>query len=361
MTRSSRDLRRCETLFDLPGKIAEKAKLEEKISAPGFWDNQEAAQKVIDRLKQATAIVEPYLEMTRLAEDTRVLLQMAIEEKDDSVLSDAMRDLSRLEKRLEHFELQTTFTGKDDEKNVFFGIYAGAGGTDSCDWAQMLLRMYLRWFDANNFSYTMLDELQGEEAGIKRATLSVKGAYAYGFLKSEAGVHRLVRISPYDANRKRHTSFAAVDVLPEHEEEDIEIRDEDLKIDTYRAGGPGGQHVNVTSSAVRITHIPTGVVVQCQNERSQHANRRMAMKLLKARLHMLREREREAEMQRLYSEKGDIAWGNQIRSYVLHPYTLVKDHRTGVETGNVNAVLDGELDMFIEAYLRKVSRHGGKG
>ncbi len=323
------------------------------MGAPGFWDNQDAAQQVIDRMKLATSIVEPYLEMTRLAEDTRVLTQMAIEEKDDSALPDAMRDVAKLEKRLEHFELQTTFTGKDDDKNVFFGIYAGAGGTDSCDWAQMLLRMYMKWFDANGFSYVMLDQLEGEEAGIKRVTLSVKGAYAYGFLRCEVGVHRLVRISPYDTNKKRHTSFAAVDALPEYEEEDIEIRTEDLRIDTYRAGGPGGQHVNVTSSAVRITHVPTGVVVQCQNERSQHANRRMAMKLLKARLHMLKEREREAEMQRIYGEKGDIAWGNQIRSYVLHPYTLVKDHRTDIETGNVNAVLDGELDMFIEACLRK--------
>jgi peptide chain release factor 2 len=323
------------------------------MCAPGFWDKQEAAQEFIDRLKVAKALVDPYLEMTRLAEDTRVFVQMAIDEKDESALSDAMRDTARLEKRLEHFELQTTFTGKDDDKNVFFGIYAGAGGTDSCDWAEMLLRMYLKWFDANLFTYTVLDQLEGEEAGIKRVTLSVKGAYAYGFLRSEVGVHRLVRISPYDTNKKRHTSFAAVDAVPEHEEKDVEIRIEDLRVDTYRAGGAGGQHVNVTDSAVRITHIPTGVVVQCQNERSQHANRRVAMKLLKARLHLLKERERKAEMQQLYGEKGEIAWGNQIRSYVLHPYTLVKDHRTEVETGNVNAVLDGELDMFIEAYLRK--------
>ncbi|MDQ7779719.1 MAG: peptide chain release factor 2 [Planctomycetota bacterium] len=346
--------------LDVPGKLTEKAKLEEKMGSPDFWENQETAQKTIDHLKVVRAATEPCLQMTRAAEDTRTLVEMAAEADDAASMQEALSDLAKLEKQLEHFELQTTFSGKDDANDVFFGVYAGTGGTDACDWAQMLLRMYTKWFDSHGYGYTLIDDLAGEEAGIRRATLSVKGPYAYGYLRAELGVHRLVRISPYDANKKRHTSFAAVDAVPEHEEEDIPIKTDDLRVDTYRAGGAGGQHVNVTDSAVRITHIPTGVVVQCQNERSQHANRRVAMRLLKARLHLLKERERETEVQRLYSEKGDIAWGSQIRSYVLHPYTLVKDHRTGVETGKVDSVLDGDLDMFIDAYLRQAATSRAK-
>jgi peptide chain release factor 2 len=241
----------------------------------------------------------------------------------------------------------------DDMKNCFFSIHAGAGGTESCDWANMLLRMYTRYFESCKYKYRELDITPGEEAGIRSITLGVSGPFAYGKLSCEVGVHRLVRISPFDANKRRHTSFAAVDCVPEFDEDiDIEIKEDDLEIDFYRASGAGGQHVNKVSSAVRIKHGPTGIVVQCQNERSQHKNRAEAMKLLKAKLYMLEQQKRDAELAKLYSEKGEIAWGNQIRSYVMQPYQMVKDHRTNFQTGNVQAVLDGELDGFIETYLR---------
>ncbi len=243
--------------------------------------------------------------------------------------------------------------GRDDFRDAYLSVHAGAGGTESCDWAEMLLRMYTRWAEKSHFQVEMVELMAGEEAGIRRATIKVNGRWAYGYLKAEVGVHRLVRISPFDANKRRHTSFASVDVLPQVDENiEIEIKDGDLRTDTYRASGAGGQHVNKTSSAVRITHLPTGIVVQCQNERSQHRNRRQAMEMLKAKLYQLKQRERDEELMAKYDEKGEIAWGNQIRSYVLQPYTLIKDLRTGEETGNVQAVLDGDLDRFIHAYLR---------
>jgi len=249
-------------------------------------------------------------------------------------------------------ELRNTFTSEMDRNNAIMTIHPGAGGTESQDWAQMLMRMYMRWAERHGFKVEVVDLLAGEEAGIKSATLTISGDYAYGYLKAEAGVHRLVRISPFDANRRRHTSFTAVLVYPEVSEDiDVEIKEEEIKVDTFRASGAGGQHVNKTSSAVRITHIPTGIVVSCQNERSQHKNRAMAMKILRARLFALRKKEQDKKMEELIGEKKDIAWGNQIRSYILQPYQMVKDHRTGIETGNVDAVLDGEIDQFIKGYL----------
>ena len=274
-------------------------------------------------------------------------------EEDSSFTEELEQNLRTFQGKLDKFELKTLLNQPHDHCNAYLSIHAGAGGTESCDWVAMLLRMYLRWMEKNGYTQDTVDIQPGEEAGIKRVVLHVKGERAYGYLCGEAGVHRLVRISPFDANQRRHTSFAAVDVLPEIEEEgEVEIREEDLKTETFRAGGAGGQHVNKTSSAVRIIHIPTGIVIQCQNERSQHQNRRTAMNMLKARLYQLKEAERMKQLSQLYDEKGEIAWGYQIRSYVLHPYNLVKDLRTGKETSNARAVLDGDIDAFLDTYLR---------
>jgi peptide chain release factor 2 len=320
------------------------------MSLPGFWDNQETAQGVVSKLSALKAIVEPAEELTKEVNDLAELFELAIDDPDE--LAQLERDLVLLVKRCEQTELTGLLNGPNDTKNCFFSIHAGAGGTESCDWVNMLLRMYSRYFDRNNYQYSELDITPGEEVGIRSITLRVTGPFAYGKLSCEAGVHRLVRISPFDTNKRRHTTFAAVDCLPEFEEDaNIEIKEEDLKIDFYRAGGAGGQHVNKTSSAVRMLHIPTGIVVQCQNERSQHKNRSSALKVLKARLYMLEQQKRDAEIAKQYGAKGEIAWGNQIRSYVLQPYQLVKDHRTDYETGKVDAVLDGDIEDFIEAYL----------
>lgn len=278
--------------------------------------------------------------------------ELAKEEKDEEILKELSQQAAQLQREIQKAEFQRMLGGENDINNAIVSIHAGAGGTEAQDWAQMLLRMYLRWSERKGYRTEIIDSLAGEEAGIKSATFTVTGEYAYGYLKAESGIHRLVRISPFDANKRRHTSFASVFVFPEIGEDiAVEIREEDLRIDTFRSSGAGGQHVNKTESAVRITHLPTGIVVQCQNERSQHKNRAMAMKVLRARLYELKRKEQEEKMEKLYSEKKDIAWGSQIRSYILQPYRLVKDHRTNLEIGNVEAVLDGELDPFIEAYL----------
>jgi len=347
----------------LTGKKTELAQLQEKMSKAGFWDNQEAAQGVVSRLSTLKAVVEPVEELSSEVQDLAELFELAAEsaaadKPDPDELAQLENDLAALGRRCEKIELTGLLSGPNDTKNCFFSIHAGAGGTESCDWVSMLLRMYTRYFEKNKYQYSELDITPGEEAGIRSITLRVNGLFAYGKLSCEVGVHRLVRISPFDANKRRHTSFAAVDCLPEFEEDiDIEIKEDDLKIDFYRAGGAGGQHVNKTSSAVRILHKPTGIVVQCQNERSQHKNRAQALKVLKARLYMLEQQKRDAEIAKQYGAKGEIAWGNQIRSYVLQPYQMVKDHRTNHQTGNVDAVLDGEIEDFIEAYLH----HRAKG
>ena len=324
------------------------------MSEPKFWDNQDAAQSTIAQLRALKALIEPVEELSTEAADLAELLEMALSEDDEQTLTALEQDLGSLEKKCDKIELQGLLSRPEDMRGCFFSIHAGAGGTESCDWASMLLRMYTRYFENNKYKFTELDIVPGEEAGIRSITLEVTGPFAFGKLSCETGVHRLVRISPFDSQKRRHTSFAAVDCIPMFDDDiDIEIKDDDLRIDFFRASGAGGQHVNKTSSAVRITHGPTGIVVQCQNERSQHKNRAQAMKMLKAKLYMLEEQKRDAEMARLYGDKGQIAWGNQIRSYVLQPYQMVKDHRTDHQTGNVDAVLDGDIEDFIESYLRE--------
>ena len=336
---------------------AQVAEIESELAEPGFWSNAEAAQVRMREMKQLKAEVEPLIDLEELYEEAKLLFDLATEEGDTASLDEVRQGVVKLQTGLAKLRFRLMFSGVNDKKNAFVSIHAGAGGTESCDWAAMLVRMYQRWVERHGYHSRLLDSLAGESAGVKRAAINVIGPNAYGYLRSEIGVHRLVRISPFDAGARRHTSFASVDVVPELEGDiDIEIREEDLRIDTYRSSGAGGQHVNVTDSAVRITHLPTDVVVQCQNERSQHKNRSTAMKMLKARLYRLEEKKREAELQKLYGEKGEIAWGNQIRSYVLQPYQMVKDHRTGCETSDTAGVLDGDIDAFIEAYLKEKMR-----
>lgn len=281
------------------------------------------------------------------------LLKLTEEDSDETALKEMEDEIIEIEQKFSSLRQLSLFSGNNDSRNAFLSVHAGAGGTDACDWTEILLRMYSRWLDQKNFRYQLVDSLKDDEAGLRRATLYIEGDYAFGYLKSEIGVHRLVRLSPFDTNHKRHTSFASVDIVPEVEVEKIKINGNDLKIDTYSAGGPGGQHVNKTASAIRITHIPTGIVVQCQNERSQHHNKKTAMKLLVAKLNIMKEKENEEDFNKIYGAKGEIAWSYQIRSYTLHPYTLVKDHRTGLEVGDIQAVLDGEkLNVFMEQYLK---------
>ena len=324
------------------------------MEQPDFWQNQDKAQKTIGQMKALKGAIEPFQELGSAIEDEKVMLELAEEEQDEATAAEVEAAVAELSKRVERLQVRTLFSGPHDSKNAYVSIHAGAGGTEACDWVSMLLRMYSRWAEEKKFDVKMVDSLPGEEAGFRSVTLHVVGTSAYGYLRAEMGVHRLVRISPFDSGARRHTSFASVDAVPEYDEDvGLEINEKDLRIDTFRSGGAGGQHVNVTDSAVRITHLPTGVVVSCQNERSQHQNKRTAMNILLAKLIRLREKEREEELAKLIGEKGEIAWGNQIRSYVLQPYTMVKDHRTGLEVGNVNAVLDGDIDAFIEAYLKK--------
>jgi peptide chain release factor 2 len=324
------------------------------MSQPDFWQKD---QEEISSLNQRSAFLRTAIEAWQIhsqkLEDTKLLSEMAVEENDKSTLEEVEKDLREIEQAIKDLEFHSLLGEPDDKRNAIISINAGAGGTEAQDWVEMLFRMYLKWCESKNMKTQVIDFLDGDEAGIKSLTFTVTGPYAYGYLKSEHGIHRMVRISPFDASGRRHTSFASVSVLPEVEQDiQIDIEDKDLRIDTYRASGPGGQHVNKTSSAVRITHLPTGIVVQCQNEKSQHRNREMAMKVLKSKLYELEKEKQEQEKQDRHQNQKEIAWGSQIRSYTFNPYRLVKDHRTNVEVGDLDRVMNGDLDAFIDGYLR---------
>ncbi|MBI3307666.1 MAG: peptide chain release factor 2 [Candidatus Omnitrophica bacterium] len=350
LTEKLQEIRR---YLDLPTLEEEIESLNQKMAQTGFWDRPQESQETIERLKVLKKIVEPWQKAMKTAQDLGELFSLLDENQPDSV-KEMEVEVQQLSREVDTLEFQRLLSDPLDSHSAILSINAGAGGTESCDWVSMLLRMYLRWADQHGYKTESVDMMAGEEAGIKNTTIMVQGPYAYGYLKAESGVHRLVRISPFDANKRRHTSFASVDIIAEVDDlPEVEIKEADIRIDVYRAGGAGGQHVNKTSSAVRITHIATGIVVQCQNERSQFQNKQVAMKVLKARLFERYRQENEAALKSKYGEKKDISWGSQIRSYVFHPYSMVKDHRTNVETSNVQAVMDGALDEFIHAYLKK--------
>ena len=332
------------------------------MEAPGFWDNPDYSNKKMKELKNLKDTVDQIKGLETQYEDIETLIEMGNEEGDESMAEEIRGELDSFAGELETLRISTLLTGEYDKNDAILKLNAGAGGTESCDWCSMLYRMYTRWAEKKGFSVEVLDYLDGDEAGIKSVTFQVNGENAYGYLKSEKGVHRLVRISPFNAQGKRQTSFVSLDVMPNIEEDlDVEINDEDLRIDTYRSSGAGGQHINKTSSAIRITHLPTGIVVQCQNERSQFQNKDKAMQMLKAKLYMLKQEENAQKLSGIRGEVKEIGWGNQIRSYVFQPYTMVKDHRTGHETGNVDAVMDGDLDPFINAYLKWISTGKAEG
>ncbi len=326
--------------------------MEARLTDPSVWADQAEAQKLMRRKSELSSSIESVEKIGGLVEESEILLDLAEDAGDEASAKEAREKIEEAASVIAGVEVKRMLSGENDRLNAIVSIHPGAGGTEAQDWASILLRMYLRWAELKGFRTETVDYLPGEEAGLKSVTFTVEGEYAYGLLRAEVGVHRLVRISPFDANKRRHTSFASVFVYPEIEDDmEVEVNEADLRVDTFRASGAGGQHVNKTDSAIRITHIPTGIVVQCQNERSQHKNRAMAMKLLRARLYELKLKEQEEKMQVYHKEKRDIAWGSQIRSYVLQPYRLVKDHRTGMESGNVDAVLDGRIDRFMEGFL----------
>jgi len=339
-------------IFDIDVKDTSVKELENELAQPGFWQDTKKANEKIVQLKALKAVYEPWRNAKKECEDIKELLGI-LDSGDDKSIKHLKGEIDSLRLKLDDLEFKSLLGGPQDRNNAILSINAGAGGTESCDWVSMLLRMYAKWAGSKGYDVREIDCLPGDEAGIKNTTIMIKGPYAYGYLKSESGVHRLVRISPFDSNRRRHTSFASVDVIAEISDEiKVDIKPNDLKIDTYRAGGRGGQHVNVTDSAVRITHLPSNIVVQCQNERSQHKNKSTAMKVLKARLYEYETEKKKKEMEKEYAKKQRIEWGSQIRSYVMHPYSLVKDHRTKHETSNVTAVMNGSLDGFMQAFLK---------
>lgn len=326
------------------------------MEKPDFWDDATKSGEYMKEVNVLKNVLKKYEDVKEQYEDVETLIEMALEENDESLVDEINNTFDNFVESLDTLRIDTLLSGEYDDNNAIITLHAGAGGTESCDWAQMLARMYQRWADKKGFTSQILDYLDGEEAGLKSVTIEIAGENAYGYLKSERGVHRLVRISPFNAAGKRQTSFVSCDVMPDIEKElDIEINDDDIRIDTYRSSGAGGQHINKTSSAIRITHIPTGIVVQCQNERSQHKNKDKAMQMLKAKLYLLKEQENMEKESSIRGDVKEIGWGNQIRSYVMQPYTLVKDHRTNCEIGNVTSVLDGNIDEFINAYLKWIS------
>ena len=353
---SEAELRDLKSALGYDSLKREIEELETKASAPDFWDDMENSQKILQKTGKLKNTVESYDNLCSSFEDLQVLIEMGDEEEDLSLIEEIETTIDGFEKGLASLRLQTLLTGEYDKNNAILTFHAGAGGTEAMDWVSMLVRMYSRWTERHGFKTQMLDFLDGDEAGLKSATLLIEGENAYGYLKSESGVHRLVRVSPFDASGRRHTSFASLEVMPEITDDmNIEVREEDLKMDVFRSSGAGGQHINKTSSAVRLTHIPTGIVVACQTERSQFQNRDRALKMLKSKLLEIKEREHLEKIEDIKGVQKEIAWGSQIRSYVFMPYTLAKDHRTGFESGNINAVMDGELDGFINAYLKSSS------
>ena len=347
------DIEDLKTALGLDRMKRELEELDQKAAAEGFWDDMETAQKVTQRAASLKDSIEGYEKLVADYHDTLTLIELADEEQDTSLLEECTTAVERIASKADELRLSTLLTGEYDAKNAIMTFHAGSGGTEAQDWAQMLYRMYTHWAERHGFTYKLLDYLEGDEAGLKSASIEVDGTNVYGYLKSEAGVHRLVRISPFDASGRRHTSFAAVEVVPVIDKDvEVDIRPEDIKMDVFRSSGAGGQHINKTSSAVRLTHIPTGIVVACQNERSQHQNREMAMTMLKSKLIEIKEREHLEKIEDIKGNQSQITWGSQIRSYVFMPYTLAKDHRTGFEMGNIQAVMDGDLDGFINAYLK---------
>ena len=352
LKRPEKNWKRCEVIFEIENRQKKLEELEKSASRQDLWDQPDRARDLLKEKTRVETTIERFKKLEGAARDLEELYEIAREEADEKTLAELEGDADGLLEDVRDEEIRSLLSQMEDGKNAIMTIHAGAGGTEAQDWAEMLLRMYLRWGEKKGFKTRILDYQYGEEAGVKSATILIEGEYAFGYSKAESGIHRLVRISPFDASSRRHTSFASVFVYPEVDDEIVvDIDEKDLKIDTYRSGGKGGQHVNKTDSAVRITHLPTGIVVQCQNERSQHKNKAMALKVLRSRLFELRRKEQEEKKDALHSSKKDIAWGSQIRSYVLHPYKLIKDHRTNLEVGNVQKVLDGEIDDFIEAYL----------
>ena len=356
-----KDWQKCEVIFNVDKRRMQLQQLEAAALVPGFWDDPGAARKIIEQTNAQRVFVKPYDTLARLTEDIGVMCEMVEAEPEGTQRSLALDEIGTMLDEADacagRLRLQSLLSGPMDACGAYLTLHAGAGGTESCDWADMLLRMYRRYCEERGFELEILDLQPGDEAGIKSVTFNVRGAYAYGYLKAERGVHRLVRISPFDANKRRHTSFCALDVVAELDDDiEVEIKDEDLRVDTYRSGGAGGQHINKTDSAVRLTHLPTGIVVAVQSERSQHKNRSKAMSMLKAKIYEYEQDRKRRDLERFYGAKGEIAWGSQIRSYVLQPYTLAKDHRTGEENTNIEAVLDGAIQPFIEAYLAASAR-----